>query len=155
MNRYEAATATTIILVAAVTMVDSFRKSGWTGSGPDAGWYPFWSAAMMGIAAAVILFYALRTKSSRPFFGSSEGSWAFIKISAPMVIAVALMGWLGFYVISAGLMGYFGRWIGKYRWISTGILTVSIPLVLYLAFERGFRVPLPKSWLYTSGIIPF
>jgi hypothetical protein len=153
MNRYEAGTAIAIILIAIVAMVDSFKKSGWTPSGPDAGWYPFWSAAMMAIGAAAVLFIVVRAKSSRPFFSSAEGVWAFLKISIPMVVAVGLMGWLGFYLISVGLLGYFGRWIGKYRWVWTGVLAVSIPLGLYLAFEQGFKVPLPKSVLHAGSSV--
>ena len=155
MSRHEVLTAATIIFVAAVAMVDSFRKSGWTATqGPDAGWYPFWSAAMMGVAGIAALILTLRAKKGKPLFSSPEGARAFSQVAIPMLVGTALISPLGFYVVSAGLMGYFARWVGKYRVIWSALIAIGVPLALYLAFEVGFRVPLPKSLLYTRGF-PF
>lgn len=155
MSRHEVATAAVIVLIAAVAMVDSFKKAGWTPSGPDAGWYPFWSAAMMGVAAFIIFFLALRSKAARPLFNSAQGARAFWQLAFPMVIMVGLINWLGFYLVSAAYLALFARWLGRYQWIWVAILAISIPLALYLSFEQGFKVPLPKSLFYTQGIIPF
>lgn len=72
-----------------------------------------------------------------------------------MVIMVGLINWLGFYLVSAAYLALFARWLGRYQWIWVAILAISIPLALYLSFEQGFKVPLPKSLFYTQGIIPF
>lgn len=155
MNRQEAATAGIIVLVAAVAMIDSFQKSGWMSSGPDAGWYPFWSAAMMGIAALVVLILILRSSKPRPVFQSAAGAKAFLQLTIPMLFMVGLINWLGFYLVSALYMGLFARWIGRYHWAWVAVIAISIPLGLYLSFEKGFQVPLPKSLLYNQGLIPF
>ncbi len=154
-KKQEVATATTIIIAAEVACFDSFRKSGWTATqGPDSGWYPFWSAAMMGVAGIAVLILTLRAKNAKPLFSSPEGTRAFAQVAVPMLIGTALISPLGFYVVSAGLMGFFARWIGKYRVIWSAVIAISVPLALYLAFEVGFRVPLPKSLFYTRGF-PF
>ncbi len=153
--RQEAVTTAALILIAAIAMYDSFKRSGWTASGPDAGWYPFWSAAMMGIAAVIIFVISLRKPPGKPFFESAEGARAFWQLVIPMTLMIGLINWLGFYLVSALYMGFFARWIGKYHWVWIIVIAASVPLALYLGFERAFQAPLPKSLFYSQGLIPF
>ncbi len=153
--RHEAVTTAALILLAAIAMYDSLKRSGWTPSGPDAGWYPFWSAAMMGIAAIFVLVFALRKPAGKPFFESREGARTFWQLVIPMTLMIGLINWLGFYVVSALYMGLFARWIGKYHWVWVIVIAVSVPLALYFGFERAFQAPLPKSLFYSQGLIPF
>lgn len=151
----EVVTAALIVVVALLALADSFKTSGWTATGPDAGFYPFWSAMLMGVAAVVVLLRALRARVKRDFFGSREGAKAFWQLAIPMVFVVLLINWFGFYLVSGAYMAFFDRWIGRYRWPAVAALGVGIPLALYLSFEQGFRVPLPKSMFYRMGITPF
>ncbi len=155
MKRNEVITAGVFVLMAVVAMVDSLKKAGWTASGPDAGWYPFWSALMMGIAAAVVFVSASRKQSTKPFFQSAEGTKAFWQLAIPMVIMVGLINWLGFYIVSALYLGMFARWIGRYHWVWVAALAISIPLALYLGFEQAFQAPMPKSMFYNLGLLSF
>jgi hypothetical protein len=52
-------------------------------------------------------------------------------------------------------MGLFAWWLGRYKIWWVALISVAIPLVIFAAFEIGFRVSLPKSFLYTTGILPF
>jgi hypothetical protein len=52
-------------------------------------------------------------------------------------------------------MGLFARWIGRYRWIWVVLIMVLMPAAIYATFELGFRVSLPKSFLYDAGLLPF
>lgn len=153
--RHEVVTTAALILVAVIAMYDSLKRAGWTASGPDAGWYPFWSAAMMGIASVVILFITLRKPRGKPFFESEQGARTFWQLAVPMVVMIALINWLGYYLVSALYMGFFARWIGKYHWLWVIVIALSVPIALYLGFERAFQAPLPKSMFYNSGLIPF
>ena len=153
--RHEAVIIAALVLVAIIAMVDSFKKSGWTASGPDAGWYPFWSAAMMGIPAVVVFVIALRKPAGKPFFATQQGARTFWQLALPMVVMVGLIPWLGFYIVSALYMGFFARWIGKYPWLWIIVIALSVPLALYLGFERAFQAPLPKSMFYNQGLLPF
>jgi hypothetical protein len=76
-------------------------------------------------------------------------------IVLPTIAAVALIGYLGFYVITALYMSFFAAVIGRYRWHWIPVIAVLFPLALYLIFEVGFRVGLPKSELYDLGLTPF
>ena len=63
----------------------------------------------------------------------------------PMVVHVALIYPLGIYVASVLLIGYFMRRYGGYGWGLTAAVSVGVPLVFFLVFERWFLVPLPKG----------
>ena len=146
-----------MIVIAAVAMFDSRASAlpdptGTFPGGLGPGFYPFWSAAMIAGAALFVIF------RSRVVAGDAQGvfakreSWvAPLKIALPMLIAVGLIEWLGFYVVTALYMGFFARFIGSYRWLWVVVIAIVFPLVIYLAFERGFRVSLPKSIFYEQG----
>lgn len=151
----ELATAATLVLVAAVAMIDTFRTSGWVEAGPASGWYPFWSAAALGGSALVALGTSLTRPAGAGVFSAAEGAGPLLRVAAPMIAVAIAIPWLGFYVTSGLYMGGFARWQGRYSWLVTALLALILPLALYLSFEQGFRVPLPKSILYQLGILPF
>jgi putative tricarboxylic transport membrane protein len=62
-----------------------------------------------------------------------------------MLAYVALIFPLGIYVASALLIGYFMRRYGKYRWAITLVVSIGVPLLFFVVFERWFLVPLPKG----------
>jgi putative tricarboxylic transport membrane protein len=53
--------------------------------------------------------------------------------------------WLGIYVASALLIAGFMRWLGRYGWLLSVFIGVALPVVIYVAFEKWFLVPLPKG----------
>ena len=161
MRPYQVATAVAFALVAAVAMIDSragalVDRTGREPGGVGAGFYPFWSAALVFVCAAVVAYRAWKTPA--PGTSAFEGREAVIaaaKLIVPMVIAAASILVLGFYVMTGLYMGLFARWIGRYRWVWVAVLTVGMPAAIYATFELGFRVSLPKSFLYDAGILPF
>ena len=74
MRPYQVATAAAIVLIAAVAMFDSraaFSPSAGTSPGDvGARWYPFWSAAVMGVASVIVAYRALTTPQG------TEGAFA-------------------------------------------------------------------------------
>ncbi len=74
-----------------------------------------------------------------------------VKVLAPAVALVLAMQVIGLYVASALYIGLYMRWIGRHRWGTVLALSVGIPLVTFVIFERWFLVPLPKgpleAWL--------
>ena len=175
MRPYQVVTAAAIVLIAAVAMFDSraaFSPSAGTAPG-DVGsrWYPFWAAAIMGGAGIIVAYRALTTpQGERGVFAGREGLFAVLKIAVPMLLYTLLIGgigWqtpdttytvvpaLGFYIATGLYMGIFALWIGRYRPWWALLIAVAFPLVIYVTFELGFRVSLPKSFLYDDGILPF
>ena len=155
MRIYEIATAAVIIALAVVAMVDSVRKAGGTSTGPDTGFYPFWSAAVMAIAATVVLVQAIRRPSTATMiFASAAGVRSFLSLVVPMTVATILIAPLGLYIVRGAYMAFFARAVGRYRWLPTVALAIGVPLALYFGFERAFRFTLPKSVLYPLGFFP-
>ena len=64
---------------------------------------------------------------------------------AALVLAVVGVSLVGIYVASALLIGYFMRRHGRFGWVKTVIVSVGVPLVFFLVFERWFLVPLAKG----------
>lgn len=157
MKPYELATAAALIGIAAVAMFDS--RKGWIiteGTVPRAGFFPFWASFLIALGAVVVIVNVLRTTQvgKAPFAGR-EGVTAVVNLILPMLAAVALMNYLGFYIVTAMYLGFFMRYVGRYRWHGVIGTALGAPIVLYFVFERFFRVPLEKSDLFRLGILPF
>jgi putative tricarboxylic transport membrane protein len=174
---YQVATAAAVVLIAAVAMFDSrnaFNPS--TGTAPgDVGsrWYPFWAATIMGVSAVVVAYRSLTTpQAGEGIFQRRESVFAVSKLVLPMLTYVTIIrgiGWkdsatdivytvippLGFYIATALYMGGFAWWIGRYRVWWVALILVAFPIVIFVVFEIGFRVTLPKSFLYDNGVLPF
>jgi putative tricarboxylic transport membrane protein len=155
---YQVGTAAAIVLIAAVSMYDSRAAfSPVTGTAPGdvgASWYPFWTAAVMGIGAVMVAYRSLRTR------GPEEGAFtgrasvvAVLNLVIPMFAYALSFTWLGFYLATALYMGFFAVYLGRYNWYQSLASAVITPLAIYLMFEVGFKLLLPKSIFYPG--IPF
>ena len=60
-------------------------------------------------------------------------------------LASAVVGLLGIYVASAILIAFFMRRHGHYGALPTALVSLGVPLVFFLVFERWFLVPLIKG----------
>jgi putative tricarboxylic transport membrane protein len=144
-----------LILVAGVVIRESVRLgAGWGASGPQPGFFPFWCAVVMAGGTLVAIAQALRDPTVRPLFDSPAAALEVLKVGVPMALAVASLPTLGFYVMTAVYVGGFAAWYGRYRWYVSLAGGVLLAIVLYIVFERGFRIALPKSVLYGDRV-PF
>jgi Tripartite tricarboxylate transporter TctB family len=161
LRPYQVATAAFFILIAAVAMFDT--RSGAlpdpTGTAPGglrSGWYPFWSAALVALAAGAVIFQAMtRPQPAEGAFKDRHSLLSVVQLVIPMIVVVYLMSekLLGFYIASGLYMAYFALVTVRYRWywaLASGLIT---PIVLFLVFEIGFRAIFPKSFLYPG--LPF
>jgi putative tricarboxylic transport membrane protein len=154
---YQQATAVALVAVAAIAMFDSrasalFDTSGRSPGGIGPGFYPFWAAAVMAIGGLIVILRTSRAEASTgAVFESRDAVGSVIKLVGPMLLATAAMTWLGFYLVTSLYMGFFASYIGRYRWVWVALIALMVPAVIYLTFELGFRVRLPKSTLYDLG----
>lgn len=159
MRPYQVGTAAAIALIAAVAMFDTrsvFRVvPGQAPGDVGASWYPFWAAAVMGVAALGLAYRARLTPPSRDAaFAGRDSVLAVLRLVVPMVLYAASFALLGFYLATGLYMGFFAWYLGRYRihWIAAS--AVITPFVIYLMFEVGFKLFLPKSVFYQFGF-PF
>ena len=159
MRPYQVGTAAAIVLIAAVAMFDSrnvFVTLAATSPG-DVGpsWYPFWAAALMGGAALAVAYRALATPQALAgAFSGRDSILSVVKLVVPMVLYALSFQWLGFYIATGAFMGFFAAYLGRYKWYWSAASAAITPLAIYLLFEVGFKLLLPKSILYRSGF-PF
>jgi putative tricarboxylic transport membrane protein len=136
----------------ALVMWDSVRLGArWAEDGPQAGYFPFYIGLLVCIAAAANMASAffLRGDKNRTFVETHQLGLV-LSVLIPAAIYVALIGWLGIYVISAVFIGFFMRWLGKYPWWKVAAVSVGTSVVFYLIFEVWFLVPLPKGPLESA-----
>jgi len=155
---YQVGTAAAIVLIAAAAMFDSrsvFNPAAGTAQGDvGASWYPFWTAAVMGFGALVVGYQALVLPQSKEgVFAGASSVVAVLKLVIPMLLYAISFTWLGFYLATALYMGGFAAYLGRYKWYWSLASAAMTPLAIYLMFELGFRLTLPKSIFYPG--IPF
>jgi putative tricarboxylic transport membrane protein len=87
---------------------------------------------------------------TRPFATASQLS-SVGRVLGPAVGLVVAMQWTGLYVASALYIAVYMRWIGRHRWATVAALSLGVPVLTFLVFERWFLVPMPKgpleAWL--------
>ncbi|HXZ45606.1 MAG TPA: tripartite tricarboxylate transporter TctB family protein [Pseudolabrys sp.] len=120
---------------------------GWGDEGPRAGFFPFYvSVIVLGSCIINTITVFTSTTKTRVFAEWSQLRQV-LSVLAPTVIYVALVPYIGIYVASALLIGFFMAWFGRYNLIVSAAVAVVVPVLTFLMFEIWFLVPLPKGAL--------
>lgn len=145
MRAADLVTAALLFLLGAVVAFEAWKLgTGWGTDGPESGFFPFWLGLILSLTSIVILVQAVL----RPLQGTfvpREKLGLVLKVAWPAAAMAALTYWLGLYVASALYLGLYMRWIGRHSWILVIVLSLGIPVVTFLIFERWFLVPMPKG----------
>lgn len=134
-----------VLALGVITMIGSLQVGiGWGDEGPKSGFFPFWIGLIVVLASIVNFVRALAISPGKLF-----AEWSQLaevrKVVIPMAIYVSAVPWLGIYLSSALLIAGFMRWLGRYGWALTLCISVALPILTYVTFERWFLVPLPKG----------
>jgi hypothetical protein len=142
----ELLTALLFMAIAAVVMFDSRRVgAGWADDGPQSGYFPFYIGLAMFCAGAWTAVMQVRRWAQVEVFAERSQLRSVFTILWPMLVYVALIPWLGIYVASFLLIGFFMLRHGRHHVALTAAVAVAVPLIFFLVFERWFLVPLPKG----------
>jgi len=133
--------------LACMVITDSLRVGiGWADDGPRSGYFPFAIGLLLLASSGYVFAKQLwRWRKADPVFAEHSQIALVIAVFVPMVIYVGAIFVTGIYVASAVLIGYFMWRYGKYRWHVTVPVSIAVPVVFFLVFERWFLVPLPKG----------
>jgi hypothetical protein len=132
--------------IALAVIGDSLRVgAGWADDGPRAGYFPFYIGLALLGSSLWIIAAQLRAWSKVKVFATRTEARQVLTVLWPMVVYVALIKFIGIYVASAILIGYFMARHGDHRPAVTAAVSIGVPLVFFLVFERWFLVPLPKG----------
>ena len=144
----ELVTALVIVALGVLVIFDSHRVGvGWADDGPRSGYFPNIIGWFLAVAGAWIAGGAL--VQWRKLAGKVFVSYADLKpvltMLVPTIVYIALIKPLGIYLASALYIAGFMIFQGKYKIWFAALVSISIPVALFLLFEIWFLVPLPKG----------
>ncbi len=133
-------------LFGVVVIIGSLQVGiGWGQEGPQAGFLPFYFGLFILIGSFVNLWNTYREADYKAVFAEWSQLYGVLSVVAPTAIYVAVIPFIGIYIASVVLIGFFMRWIGGYGWGKVAALAIGVPLVCFIVFERWFLVSLPKG----------
>ena len=142
----ELGVALALMVLALVVIGDSLRVgAGWADDGPKAGYFPFYIGLALLGASAWTAVQQLRRWRHIEVFAERSQKRSVAAVMGPMVVHVVLIKFIGLYVASALLIGWFMHRHGQHRLTTKLAVPVAVPLVVFVVFERWFLVPLPKG----------
>lgn len=130
-----------------LVLVGSLRVGiNWGAEGPRPGFFPFYIALFI-IGASLINLVQVWTPagSGRGVFSTWEQLGRVMSVVVPGGVYVALVPFLGIYVSSMLLIAVFMMWLGGYDWRMTLPISIGVPAIVYVVFERWFMIGLPKG----------
>jgi putative tricarboxylic transport membrane protein len=141
----EAGIAVLIALFGVIVIIGSVKAGiNWGAEGPRAGFFPFYIGIFIVVASAINFWHVLRDADDGLF-----AEWIQLRqvmsVVIPTAVYVGAMPFTGLYLASLLFIGYFMRWLGKYRWVTVLAVAFGMPIITYFIFERYFMVPLPKG----------
>jgi hypothetical protein len=143
----ELAVAAFLMAIAILVIADSLRVgTGWADDGPRSGYFPFYIGLLLLVSSGWVLLGQLwRWRRADPAFATQAQLTQVIAVFWPMLVYIGLIFPLGIYLASAVLIAYFMVRYGKYGLAITVPVSIGVPLLFFVVFERWFLVPLPKG----------
>ncbi len=150
----EAVVAAIIFVFAAIFLFNSYKLGfRWGSDGPQSGYFPFYVSLIICVSSAAIFFQALFTddiKGAMPFVERTQLKQV-MSVLLPMAAYVVGIQLVGIYAASIAYVALFMRWLGKYSWVKSILLALTISVMFFLMFEVWFRVPLFKGYWNLTG----
>jgi putative tricarboxylic transport membrane protein len=134
-----------LLAFAGITIYGSLQAGiTWGPEGPRAGFFPFYVGVLIALASLYNVISAVMNPE-RDLFAEWGQLRQVLAVVIPTAIYVLLVPWLGLYVSSIILIAVFMKWLGDYRWSVVAAVSIGVPALAYLMFEKWFLVPLPKG----------
>ena len=144
----ELAVAALFFALGVVVITDSVRLgTGWQEvHGPRPGYFPFYIGLVLCVASLVNAGRALllRDADNKAFVEVGQLKLV-LSVLVPTMLYAVLVTWIGIYASSVLFIAFFMRWLGKYDWWKVVGVSLGTAVVIYLVFEKWFKVPLPKG----------
>ena len=158
MRKADIIVALGMMLVGIIALGDAIRLGfGWGISGPEAGFFPFYMGLGIFICTVFIVITAVKTyrkdgpgKPLIPEGGLTRILWILI----PAIGVVLLTELIGLHLATVFYLAFNIRVLGKMNWAKVILLSILVPLSMYIVFDKIFLIPLPEG-LWGKGIIPF
>ena len=158
MRRADIIVGLGMMLVGIIALGDAIRLGfGWGISGPAAGFFPFCMGLGILICTIFIVIKAVKTyrkdgqgKPLIPAGGLTQILWILI----PAIAVFLLTELIGLHLATIFYLAFNIRVLGKMSWVKVVLLSVLVPLSMYIVFDKVFLIPLPEG-LWGKNLIPF
>ncbi len=142
--------AAILLLLGLVVGVDSLRQgAGWGMEGPQGGFFPFILALVVIGGGVLIIRQAMQgtssVKGNKPFVPEG-GMRPVLTVCIPAIGMVLATEVIGLYLSAMIYLLLYIRFVGEFRWRTVLLVSIPIPLVFYVAFEKLFLIPMPMGW---------
>ena len=149
MRRADIIVGLGMMLVGLIALGDAIRLGfGWGMSGPEAGFFPFYLG--LGILICTVFIVAKAIKSYRreglgkpliPEGGLTQILWILI----PAIAVCLLTELIGLHLATMFYLAFNIRVLGKMGWVKVIVISVLVPVSMYIVFDRVFQIPLPEG----------
>lgn len=138
-----------LMAIGLLVLGDSIRLGfGWGMSGPEAGFFPFY----MGLGIVICTFFIVlrgirklkKEGTGKPLIqkgGLTQILWVLIP-AAGMVLLTEI---IGLHLATVLYLAFYMGVVGKMNWGKVIPLSILIPLVVYVVFDKIFLIPLPEG----------
>jgi hypothetical protein len=141
-----------------IVIVDAVRLGfGWGPSGPESGFFPFYLGVGTLICSAVVLskgFKEFRKAGPGERLIPKGGLKPVLWVLIPSTMMIVLTEFVGLHIAAMIFLAFYMRAVGKIGWITVALVSVLLPVSLYVVFDRLFLIPLPTG-MWGSKLIPF
>jgi len=151
MRRAELIMAVAMAILSASFMWKSAELPiGWVrGSGPGAGFYPFWlSTGMLLCCVAIIVNWIRRTsppsRSTEPYM-DGHSLRLFLYGAGSLGVMIAFIHVIGVYFAVPLYLIFYMRFMGRHPWKLTATLAILTPIFTFFFFEIALNITLPKG----------
>jgi putative tricarboxylic transport membrane protein len=118
--------------------------TGWGGSGPEAGYFPFRIGVLIIAAAGGVLILELLRSGGGMLMGG-KGLRNVALFALPLIGLIVAVPHLGIYLAGAAYLLVAVGLVGGAGWRLAAVVAVLAPALLFVLFEFVFRTPLPKG----------
>jgi putative tricarboxylic transport membrane protein len=146
------------VIVGCLLIFDATRLGyGWGVTGPEAGLFPFYLGLGL-VICSLLTFYGIYKKYKKDGYKKLLMPKGALKpilwVLLPSMAMVVLTELVGLHIAAALFLGFYMRTVGEIRWVTTLLVSILVPLSLYIAFDKIFLVPLPQG-MWGAMLIPF
>lgn len=158
MRKADIFVAAFLFVIGVIVLVDSIRLGfRWGVSGPEAGFFPFSLSVGILICTAIIGIKAIRKHGKEgpgerliPEGGLKPILWVLL----PSVGMVILTEFIGIHLAALVFLAFYMRAVGKIGWGKVVLVSILVPMALYVVFDKLFLIPLPQG-IWGGKLIPF
>jgi len=161
MRKADIIVALGLMAVGLLVLGDAIRLGfGWGMSGPEAGFFPFYMSLGIVISTFFIVRRGIKILKKegmgKPLIAKG-GLTQILWVLLPAVGVVLLTELLGLHLATVLYLAFYMGVVGRIHWGKVILLSLLVPFVIYVLFDKIFLIPLPEGvWgKNIMALIPF